>query len=52
MWERSGKQYLWYVLFKDPQILVTDIMEEGNKKDTGILDDSKLSNLGDWVDGT
>lgn len=38
--------------YKNPHILVTDEMEDGNKKDKGILDDSKLPSLGDWVDGT
>lgn len=38
---------------KDPQILVTDEMGNGNKKDIGILAPySKLSSLGDWVGGT
>lgn len=38
--------------YKDTQILVTDEMGNGNKKDVGILDDYRLSSLGDWVGGT
>lgn len=37
--------------YKNLYILVIDEMEDGNKKDKGILDDFKFFSLGDWVDG-
>lgn len=42
------------ICYKNLQIFVTDEMGNGNKKDIGrtTLDDSKLSSLDDWVDGT
>lgn len=37
--------------YKNPQILVTDEMGNGNEKDVRILDDSKLPMLGNLGDG-
>lgn len=37
--------------YKNPQILVTNEMGNGNEKDVRILDDSKLPMLGNLGDG-